>query len=151
MALPTTYVGTTVALYLREGTSPTFTWTRPCGLTSHTITFSKQTNEVVIPDCDDLEAAAWVGRGVESLDMTGTGSGILAAEAVATWWGLFNRQESVPARIYIGAPDDTTNGHMWEGNILLTQFEPSGERGNKAQVNVSFASDGEMTYSATTA
>lgn len=150
MALPTTYVGTTVALYLREGTSPTFTYSRPCGLTSHTITFSKQTNEIVIPDCDDLEAAAWVGRGVESLDLSGSGSGVLAAEAVEKWWDAFASEASIPVRIYIGAPDDTTNGHMWTGNIHLTQFEVTGERGGKAQVNISFASDGEMTHEATT-
>jgi len=150
MALPTTYVGTTVALYLREGVSPTFTYSRPCGLTSHTITFNKQTNDVVIPDCDDLEAAAWVGRGVESLDMSGSGSGILAAEAVEKWWDAFRSEASIPVRIYIGAVDDTTNGHYWDGNIHLSQFEVTGERGNKAQVNISFVSDGEMTHAATT-
>lgn len=150
MALPTTYVGTTVALYLREGVSPSFTYVRPCGLTSHTITFSKQTTDIVIPDCDNLEAAAWVGRGVDSLDLSGSGSGVLAAEAVEDWWDAFSSDVSIPVRIYIGAPDDTTNGHTWSGNVHITQFEVTGERGGKAQVNISFASDGEMVHAATT-
>ncbi|WP_312531972.1 phage tail tube protein [Paracoccus sp. (in: a-proteobacteria)] len=144
MAKPTTYVGSNVALFL-EGT-PSGTFLRPCGLTSHTITFSKNTQDVTVPDCNDLEAAAWIERGVESLDMSGSGSGILAAEAVDLWWDAFRSNESINSRVYVGAANDTANGHYWAGNIHLTQFEVSGERGGKAQVNVSFVSDGEVTY-----
>lgn len=144
MAKPTTYVGSSVALFLEEATAGTFT--RPCGLNSHTITFSKNTQDVTVPDCDDPEAAAWIERGVESLDMSGSGSGVLAAEAVDRWWAAFNSTESINARLYIGAADDTTNGHYWEGKVHVTQFEVTGERGNKAEVNVSFVSDGEVTY-----
>lgn len=150
MARPTTYVGTMVALYLREGTSPTFTYSRPCGLTSHTVTFSKNTTEITVPDCDDLEAAAWVERGVESLDMSGSGSGVLAAAAVEDWWNAFDSDVSIPVRIYLGAADDTVNGHYWDGMVHITQFEVTGERGGKVQVNISFASDGEMTHAKTT-
>ena len=149
MAKPTTYVGSSVALFL-EGTTPG-TFTRPCGLTNHTITFSKNTQDITVPDCDDLEAAAWVERGVESLDMSGSGTGILAAEAVETWWDAFKSNESVAARLYVGEADDVTNGHYWSGNIHITGFEITGERGNKAQATISFVSDGEMTFADVTA
>lgn len=144
MAKPTTYVGSSVALVL-AGTAPG-TWTRPCGLTNHTITFSKNTQDITVPDCDDLEAAAWIERGVESLDMNGSGTGILAAEAVDRWWAAYNSNESVIARLYVGAMDDVTNGHYWAGSIHISQLEISGERGGKAQISVSFVSDGEITY-----
>lgn len=81
--------------------------------------------------------------------MTGTGSGILAAEAVATWWGSLTGRKASPHASILAPPMIPPTG-ICGRNILLTQFEPSGERGNKAQVNVSFASDGEMTYSAVT-
>lgn len=149
MAKPTTYVGSNVALFI-QGT-PITTWTRPCGLTNHTITFSKNTQDVTVPDCDDLEAAAWIERGVESLDMNGSGSGVLAAESLDRWWAIFNNTVSVPARLYVGTPTDTANGHYWAGNIHVTQFEVTGERGGKAQVSISFVSDGEMTYHDVTA
>ena len=144
MAKPTTYVGSSVALVL-EGT-PAGTWTRPCGLTNHTITFSKNTQDITVPDCDNLEAAAWIERGVESLDMQGSGNGILAAESLDRWWAVFNSTTSVNARLYVGAMDDAVNGHYWAGKIHITSLEIGGERGNKAQATVSFVSDGEMTY-----
>ena len=82
--------------------------------------------------------------------MSGSGNGILAAEAVDAWWAAFNSTESIPARIYIGSLTDTVNGRFWQGNIHITSFEVTGERGNKAQVSVSFVSDGEMVFSTTT-
>ena len=149
MAKPTTYVGSSVAIYLE--TTPAGTYARPCGLTSHTITFSKNTQDVTVPDCDDLEAAAWVERGVESLDMAANGTGILAAEAVDTWWAAFNSNDSVNARLYVGEADDTTNGHYWQGKVHVTGFEITGERGSKARANISLVSDGEMTFNDVTA
>lgn len=149
MAKPTTYVGSNVALFL-EG-EPSGTFLRPCGLTSHTITFSKSTQDVTVPDCDDLEAAAWIERGVESLDMNGSGSGILAAESVERFWDAFRSNESINSRLYTGAANDIANGHYWQGKIHITQFEVTGERGGKAQVNLAFVSDGEVTYHDVTA
>lgn len=149
MARPDTYKGSSVALFL-EGLTPG-TFIRPCGLNNHTVSFSKNATEIVVPDCDDPDLPAWIERGVESLDMTGSGSGILAAEAVDRWWAAFSSTDSVPARIYIGALTDVVNGRFWEGNIHITGFEVTGERGPKAQVNVSWASDGEITFNPTTA
>ena len=148
MARPVTYVGSSVALFLEDVSPGTFI--RPCGLTNHTVTFTKNATEISVPDCDDPELPAWIERGVESLDMSGSGNGILAAEAVDAWWAAFNSTESIPARIYIGSLTDTVNGRFWSGNIHITSFEVTGERGNKAQVNVSFVSDGEMVFSTTT-
>lgn len=146
MARPTTFVGSSVAIFLESSTTPG-TFTRPCGLNSHTATWTKNTTEVLIPDCDDPELPAWVARGVESLDFSANGSGILAAEALDDWWAAFNTTESILARIYVGKPSDTVNGRYWEGRVHVTSFEVSGERGNKAQANVSVVSDGELVYS----
>jgi len=148
MAKPTTYVGSTVAIQLETATPGTFA--RPCGLNNHTVQFSKNTQDITVPDCDDPELPAWIERGVESLDMNVSGSGVLAAEAVSTWWDAFSSTSSINARVYVGKPDDTTNGHYWEGKVHVTGFEISGERGNKAQVSVTIISDGEMTITAVT-
>ncbi|WP_411838572.1 phage tail tube protein [Paracoccus sp. ME4] len=148
MARPTTFVGSSVALFL-EGT-PAGTYTRPCGLTNHTFTFTKNATDVTVPDCADPELPAWIERGVESLDFGGSGTGVLAAEAVDTWWEAFNSTESINARIYVGKPTDTANGRYWQGKVHVTSFEVTGERGNKAQVSVSVVSDGELTLETVT-
>lgn len=150
MAKPTTYVGSTVAIFLESTTVPG-TYLRPCGLTNHTVSFTKNTTEVTVPDCSDPELPAWIERGVESLDFSANGTGILAAEAVDDWWDAFNTTESINARIYIGKPDDATNGRYWQGKVHVTGFEVTGERGGKAQTTVSIVSDGELTFSNVTA
>ncbi|WP_406720365.1 phage tail tube protein [Thioclava litoralis] len=149
MAKPTTFVGSSVAIFLEDTANPG-TFLRPCGLNSHTVTFSKNTQDVTVPDCDDPELPAWIERGVESLDFSANGSGILAAEALDNWWAAFNTTDSIKARIYVGKATDTNNGRFWEGKVHVTSFETSGERGNKAQCTVSVVSDGELTYNTVT-
>ena len=149
MARPTTYVGSTVAIFLEDPASPG-TFLRPCGLNNHTATFSKQTQEILVPDCDDPELPAWIARGVESLDFSATGSGLLAAEAIDAWWAAFNTTESIPARIYVGKATDTTNGRFWEGRVHITSLEIGGERGGKASASVTIVSDGELTFNQVT-
>ena len=145
MAKPLTYVGSSVAVFLEDADAPG-TFLRPCGLNNHSFNFSKNTRDVTVPDCDDPELPAWIERGVESLDFSGSGSGILAVEAVDNWWSAFNSTESINARLYIGKPDDAERGRYWEGRLHVSGFEVSGERGDKAQVKISVVSDGELTF-----
>lgn len=150
MAKPTTYVGSSVAIFLESTTTPG-TFLRPCGLVNHTATFSKNTQDVNVPDCDDPELPAWVERGVESLDFSVTGNGVLAEEAIDAWWDAFNTTESINARIYVGKPTDTANGRYWEGRVHITSLEIGGERGGKASASVTAVSDGELTFNTITA
>ena len=149
MAKPTTFSGSVVALYL-AGT-PAGTFQKPCGLTQHSATFTKNMNEIDAPDCDDPDLPAWIAREVSALDFSVTGSGVLAAEAVDDWWAAFNTTESILARIYIGRIDDIENGRYWQGRIHVSSFEVTGNRGERAQVSISASSDGEMTYHEITA
>ena len=142
---PTTYVGSSVAIFLEDPASPG-TYLRPCGLNDHTATFTKEFETVNVPDCDDPELPAWVERGVSSLDFSASGNGVLAAEAVDAWWEAFNTTESINARIYVGKPTDTANGRYWEGKVHISNFEAGGARGGKASASVSLVSDGELTF-----
>lgn len=144
MAKPTTYVGSNVYIQLETATAGTFT--RPCGLTNHTVSFTKNMQEIDVPDCDDLEAPAWIERGVQSLDFSADGSGVLAAESIERWWDAFNSTESVNARVYVGAVTDTTNGYFWAGKVHVSGFDVTGERGGKAQASIKLVSDGEMVF-----
>lgn len=142
---PTTYVGSSVAIFLEDASRPG-QFIRPCGLTNHTASFTKEFQTVNVPDCDDPELPSWVERGVQSLDFSATGSGVLAAEAIDNWWEAFNTTESINARIYVGKADDVANGRYWAGKVHVQNFSPSGERGGKANVEVSIVSDGELTF-----
>jgi hypothetical protein len=144
MALPTTFKGARVAIYLETATPGIFA--RPCGLTSHEITFSKGMNETNVADCDDPDLPAWVTRDVENLSITVTGSGALAAEAIATWQAAAYSTNPVNARVYIGLPTDTVNGKYFAGLFHLTEWGITGERGQQAQVSVTLVSSGGITY-----
>lgn len=149
MAKPTTYKGSLVAIYLETATTGIFA--KPCGLNNVTITANKNSQDTNVPDCEDPEAPQWIERDVESLDMSVTGSGVLAAEALETWWDAFSSTETVNARIYVGALTDVTNGYFWEGEFHLTSFEVTGQTGQRAQVSISLASSGEVIKTAVTA
>jgi hypothetical protein len=148
MAKPITYKGSLVAIYLQDpaDTTAPFTFIKPCGLNNHTVTFTKNAQEVNVPDCDDPELPQWIERDVESLDFSASGEGILAAESIEAWWDYFNSTEPVNARIYVGAITDTTNGYYWEGAVHINSFEVTGQVGTRATVSVSVVSSGEMTF-----
>lgn len=152
MAKPTTYKGSLVAIYLRDPADVTipYTFLKPCGLNNHTVTFTKNAQEVNVPDCDDPEAPQWIERDVESLDFSASGEGILAAESIEAWWGYFNSTDAVLARIYIGGIADATNGYFWEGLVHVNSFEVTGQTGTRATVSVSVVSSGEMTFTPVT-
>jgi hypothetical protein len=145
MAKPTTYKGSVVAVYLEDADYPG-TFVKPCGLINHTVTFTKNAQEVNVPDCDDPEAPSWIERDVESLDFSASGEGSLAAEAVELWWEYFRSTDPINARIYIGAPDNITNGYYWEGLVHMNNFEVTGQTGQRAQVSMGLVSSGEMTF-----
>lgn len=148
MVAPTTYKGSSIALFIEDTANPG-TYIRPCGLNDHSFNFTKNLNEVNVPDCDDPDLPAWVERETESVDFSGSGSGILAAEAVDQWWAAFANTSSILGRAYIGKPDNITNGRFWAGNFHITGFEVTGQRGQKALITTQFASDGELTFTNT--
>lgn len=145
MAKPTTYVGSAIAIYLEDPDSPG-TFLKPCGLNNHTASFTKEFQTVNVPDCDDPELPSWVERGVQSLDFSATGEGILAAESIDAWWNYYNRTESILARIYVGKLTDIENGRYWEGRVHVSTLSPTGNAGSKAEVSVAIVSDGELTF-----
>lgn len=149
MAKPTTYKGSLVAIYLETATPGTYA--KPCGLNNHTVTFSKNATEVNVPDCDDPEAPQWIERDVESLDLAVSGEGILAAEALDTWWAAFDSTTVVKGRIYLGALTDTVNGYYWSGDFHVTSFEVTGQVGQRATVSLALASSGPITRTKITA
>lgn len=116
MARPTTYSAKKLLILLGDGGTPE-TFAAPCGLTTRGINFSKETNDVTVPDCDDPDLPAWTERAVRTLSATVSGSGILAAEAFETWREAFLATDAVNARIKI---DDTlvNGGGYFAGAVV---------------------------------
>lgn len=133
-------------ILLGDGASPEV-FTAPCGLNTRSLRRNKTTNEIDIPDCDDEDAPAWVGREVRSLDWSVTGEGVLAEQAVEAWEAFFDSTESRNVRIEMvfpstasGSPGTITK----EGRAHLTSFEVTGNRGEKVTVSIELSGDGAL-------
>lgn len=147
---PKTYKGVLVAIFFEDPDAPG-TFLRPCALTQHSYSFTKDMGTVVVPFCDDPELPAWTEREANSFDFTGSGSGSLAQEAVDRLWEIYHSTDAHKARLYIGKPDDVVSGRYWEGMLHITQLDVTGNRGERAQVSINVGSDGEMTFNTITA
>ena len=79
MAQPTTARFGKFKVYLGDDGDP-IVYTAPCGFTSKSLTLTKSLAEVNLPDCDDPDAVAWVGRDASSLSASVSGEGVLAAD-----------------------------------------------------------------------
>lgn len=117
------------------------TYAAPCGFTTKALTLTKNLNEVNIPDCDNPDAVAWIGRDAQSLTGQVTGEGVAAAESVPTWQAAFNNTSSVPTRIEIDFP---TGLLTYEGFMQCESLAYAAEQGGRVSLNVSLQSDGAL-------
>jgi hypothetical protein len=141
MTKPTTARFGKFKVLLGDGASP-IVYTAPCGFTSKSLTLTKNLSEVNIPDCDDPDAVAWVGRDATSLSASVTGEGVLAAESVETWLDAWEDDESVPVKIEVEFPAKTVT---WTGYMHIATFTTGAEQGGRVTANVDMQSDGELT------
>lgn len=130
---------------LGDGADPQV-YSVPCGFTSKSLTLTKNLSEVNIPDCADPDAVPWIGRDAQSLSMSVSGEGVLAAESVETWLDAFEDVESVAVRVEIEFPAKTV---AWVGRMHLSSFNPSSEQGGRVNSSVEMQSDGEMVRTVT--
>jgi predicted secreted protein len=144
MALPTTLSASKLSIWIGDSMSPGL-FVSPCGLTTKGIQFTANANDVTVPDCDNPDAPAWVGRVVESLSAGISGSGVLAMEALATWRAFFFNATAVMCRVVIDDGAGVLGGHF-DGLMLCTNFNITGTQGEKIQVEITTASDGAMVW-----
>jgi len=117
------------------------TFAAPCGFTSKSLTLTKNLSEVNLPDCDDPDAVAWVGRDAESLSAQVSGEGVLASESVETWLDAWESEDSINVRLEIEFPTKTI---VWTGKMHIATLNPSVEQGGRTTMSVEMQSDGEL-------
>ncbi len=140
MATPTTVKFGKFKVLLGDGASPE-TFANPCGFTSKSLTLTKNLSEVNLPDCDDPDQVAWVGRDATSLSASITGEGVLASESVETWLDAWENVESVAVKIEVEFPAKTIT---WTGRMHIATFTAGAEQGGRVTANIEMQSDGEL-------
>jgi hypothetical protein len=147
MAAPTTAKFGKFRVLLGDSNSP-INYTAPCGFTSKSLVLSKNLTEVNLPDCDDPDAPAWVGRDVQSLTAAISGQGVMAYESADTWLTAFESTDSIPVKVEIEFPLVT---FVYTGLMHIATMTLGAEQGGRITNNVDMQSDGELVRTITTA
>ena len=140
MTLATTYPFSKFLLKVSDGGSPEV-FTDPCGLTSKGFTRTANMNDTNIPDCDNPDAAAWLGREVVSYQASIAGSGVMAQESYDLWEDWWEASETRNVQIEVGTPPEVS----WIMPAKISEITYTGEKGNKVQMTVALVSDGAVT------
>jgi predicted secreted protein len=143
MARPKTLRGSKVLIQLESDTPGTFV--APCALTTKGIDLSAESNDFNVPDCDDPDAATWTERVVAALSAGVSGSGTLAMDSLATWreWFLSAAEKNIRVKL------DATlanGGGYFAMSAVLTGLNIGGNQGELATIEVTIASNGEVTW-----
>ena len=146
MAAPITIPYKDFIITIGDGATPTEAFAKPCGLTTQGINFTKEVNEVQVPDCDDPDMAAATERAVTATSAAITGEGILAAEFFPDWWDFYTYNGSRNVKVQLVTP--APNGGTWLGRFILTTFNVTAALGEKVGVAVEMQSDGVVTWTA---
>lgn len=118
------------------------TYAAPCGFSSKSFTLTKNLQEIDIPDCDDPDAVAWIGRDAQNLSATISGNGVAAAESVPAWNDAWKNVESVPAMVEI---EFATGTLTYEGLFQVDSLAFTAEQAARVQLAVTMQSDGALT------
>lgn len=113
----------------------------PCGFTSKSFTLAKNLQEIDIPDCDDPDAVAWIGRDAQNLSAAITGEGVAAAQSVGDWNAAWNSVESVPAKVEI---EFSTGTLVYTGMFQVDNLAFGAEQAGRVTLNVNMQSDGQI-------
>ncbi|MBP7619361.1 MAG: hypothetical protein KA745_00215 [Gemmatimonadales bacterium] len=143
MAQPTTARPGKMRILLGDGATPEV-FSAPCGLTTKGLTIGKGLSEVRIPDCDDPDAPAWIGRDVTDLSIEISGEGLLAAESVARWIAAAYATVPTNAKVEI---EFSTGTQTFFGAFHVDNFSINSQAGERVSASFSAKSDGEIVAS----
>lgn len=137
--------GVKLVLKVGDGATPSEVFTALCTINAERgITFNAQTSDATIPDCADPDAIAFLAREKQSLSVDFTGGGMSDKADVKKLWDWWKSDEAKNCKIIL---DDDTAGNVitFTGAFHLTQFDLTGNRGEKVSSTLTLASDGQVT------
>ncbi|WP_300396431.1 phage tail tube protein [Henriciella sp.] len=146
MALAQTIKFGSAMIMLGDGASSE-TFEAPCGFTELTMTVNIESNTTNIPDCEDPDLPSWLISDEVSKQMTLSGSGVLDKDAKQIWddWVMAGGEKNV--RWFIDLPSGEGGGY-YEAPAILTQYEQTFSRGQRANVSIGIAMNGKPSFTA---
>lgn len=147
MAQAKTARGTKLLIKIGDGGGAE-TFTHNCSINgARSFQLQAQTNDVNVPDCDDPELMAWIEREKVSLGATIQGAGVLNTEDLEFFFDYAADADPKNMRIVVDVPGADGGGYF-SGAFLCTDFQVSGDRGQKTDFSATFQSSGAITFTA---
>lgn len=146
MAQPKTLRGTYVNILLGDGADPEV-FTPICGLNSRSFTHQINTSDDFIPDCVDPEDVPTRELTTSGEQWDVSGSGLLDRNNLSDLQDAVGKYKNYRFELAEPAADAVFGGY-YEGTFVLTNLQITGTNDNKVSVDLSFASDGTVTFTA---
>lgn len=141
MALATT---ASYQQHVLEISSNGSSWSRICGITDFTATFSAQTDQDEIPDCDDESLPHRVNRAVRAVELSVTGTGKWAQESHETMlqWMLTGALKHCRIGYLNSAIGDV---EYVSGQAILQSLEHERRKGVAVEARITVQFSGALT------
>jgi hypothetical protein len=144
MAQATTIPGKSLLIKVGDGGSPE-TFVHNCSINAERgLVLTAQTNDVNVPDCDDPDLMAWIEREKISLGGQINGAGTLHAEDVDLYFAWLASSSTKNVKVVTDI-SGASGGRVFTGAWHCTNFEISGNRGEKCSASITLLSSGAIT------
>jgi hypothetical protein len=143
MAFATTLPFSKIRLLVENPATPG-TFVKICGLNERSLSYTKELNSVVTPDCDNDDAPASTEYDVASDGWTVSGNGVLTAEgypiaeafrAAGVAWNI-RYEEDFPAPLGL---------KTYSGKAFLQSLEVNASRGTRGTMTFTLQGSGPLT------
>ena len=136
--------GSKLLVQITDGNSPE-NFAQDCFInTQRGIQFTSETDEVIMPDCDNPDDPSWKAVTKDGLMATINGAGRLYAPSLSDWWAWYISPDPKNCRVLVNA----LNGGYWAGAFHLTGFDVGAEslKGTVEVSSITLAGDGTVTW-----
>lgn len=136
--------GSKLLVQIGDGATPTETFAHDCFInTSRGIQFQSETNEFIMPDCDNPDDPSWKEVTKDGLSVTITGAGMLYAASAETWFNWWKDDATKNVRFKL----NVAGTGYWAGAFHLTQLEISADSNkDTATASITLVSSGAVTW-----
>lgn len=144
MAAVTRVSGSKLLVQIGDGATPTEAFAHDCLInTARGIQFQSDTNEYIMPDCDNPDDPAWKEVTKDGLSVTITGAGMLYTASVENWFDWWKAAATKNVRFKLNV---AATGY-WAGKFHLSQMEIAADSNkDTATVSVTMISSGAVTW-----
>lgn len=141
-----TLVGEKVLIQIGDGGDPTETFAHDCLINlDRGIQISSDTQDILVPDCDDPTLPAWKQVFKDGLSIQVSGGGNLHTTSLETWFNWLSTDTAKNVRIKFDTTGALGGGYI-SVPMKLTQMNINASRKSNTQVDVTLMSHGDADW-----